>query len=222
MIGEIVDSFENTIFGFTVYILMIEKKFYVPMSQFGIEFISEVDYLEKSNENKVNPELTNRIKRLHIKENKFQKIIDRIKSFVEPKFSEINEDEKTKIQNLNFVFESSDHLRFENGILTSGPHGGARRAVKVENNIEGGEGYSVSMYNLDGNHPIWQNNIQMTHKPMKIIKSDLDKVSLRGFGVDNFGGQYSDYGLTICYENDIVIGCTLHMFDRNIEIEYLK
>lgn len=37
---------------------------------------------------------------------------------------------------LNFIFKSSDHLRYENGEHVSGPHGGARRAVKVEPNIK--------------------------------------------------------------------------------------
>ena len=31
---------------------------------------------------------------------------------------------------LNFVFKSSDHLRYENGKHVSGPHGGAGRAVQ--------------------------------------------------------------------------------------------
>ena len=39
---------------------------------------------------------------------------------------------------LDFVFKSSDHLRYENGRQVSGPHGGARRAVKVEPNLSGG------------------------------------------------------------------------------------
>ena len=72
---------------------------------------------------------------------------------------------------LNFLFESSDHLRYENGIHVAGPHGGANRAVKVEPNIngcsgynlQGGDGYIVTIYNLDGAHPVWQNN-HCSHK----------------------------------------------------------
>ena len=36
-----------------------------------------------------------------------------------------------KNPDLNFVFNSPDHLRYENSIHVSGPHGGAPRAVKV-------------------------------------------------------------------------------------------
>lgn len=123
--------------------------------------------------------------------------------------------------NLNFEFKSSDHIRYENGRHVSGPHGGARRLVKVEPNINGSTGYSVSMYNLDGNHPIWQNNIQMAHKQMKAFEESPEKIVLRGFGHDQMGGSFADYGLTIHLTNSKVIKCILHMHDRSVDIEYL-
>ena len=124
--------------------------------------------------------------------------------------------------NLNFEFKSSDHLRYENGVHVSGPHGGARRLVKVEPNINGSSGYSVSMYNLDGNHPIWQNNIQMAHKQMKVLEETVDKIVLRGYGQDQMGGLFADYGLTIVFENEKVVKCILHLHDRAVDIEYLS
>lgn len=124
--------------------------------------------------------------------------------------------------NLNFVFKSPDHLRYENGRHDSGPHGGARRAVKVEPNINGGEGYTVTMYNLDGNHPVWQNNVQMAPKQMKIVSQDSSKVVLRGYGYDMMGASFADYGLTIHYNDGEISKCILHMHDRNVDIEYLK
>jgi hypothetical protein len=138
--------------------------------------------------------------------------------------------------NLNFIYSSPDHLRYENGIHAAGPHGGARRAVKVEQNINGcegynirgGDGYIVTVYKLDGNHPIWQNNVQMAPKPMRIVSQSKDKIVLRGypvqamspFGWTDFNG--ADYGLTIKLENGQIEKCTLHMHDRNVDIEYLK
>lgn len=124
--------------------------------------------------------------------------------------------------NLNFEFKSTDHLRYENGRHVSGPHGGAPRLVKVEPNISGSSGFSVSIYNLDGNHPIWQNNIQMSHKQMKPIEENPEKIVLRGFGYDQMGGSFADYGLTIHLDNDNISKCMLHMYDRNVDIEYLK
>ena len=66
-------------------------------------------------------------------------------------------------------FDSSDHIRFQNGVDVSGHNYGCNRRFVIEKNIEGGEGYTVTMYNLDGLHPIWQNNIQMAPKRMKIV-----------------------------------------------------
>lgn len=138
--------------------------------------------------------------------------------------------------NLNFVYNSPDHLRYENGNLVSGPHGGAGRAVEVKPNvngcegynINGGEGYIVTLYNLDNNHPVWRNNVQMAPKPMKLISESADKIVLRGykvqamgpFGWVDFDGQ--DYGVTILLKNGDIDYCTLHMHDRNVDIEYLK
>lgn len=122
----------------------------------------------------------------------------------------------------NFIFESSDHLRYENKIHVSGPHGGAKRIIKVEKNISGLSGYTVTLFNGDGDHPIWQNNVQMAPKAMKVIEATNEKIVLRGFGHDIMGSSFSDYGMTIILSNNIVEKCFLHMHDRNVDIEYLK
>ena len=137
---------------------------------------------------------------------------------------------------LNFTFKSSDHLRYENGVHVAGSHGGANRAVKVEPNIngcngyniQGGDGYIVTIYNLDGMHPAWQNNVQMSPKPMRIVSQSVDKIVLRGypvqamspFGWIDFNGE--DYGLTIYIQDEEVDKCVLHLHDRKIDLEYLK
>ena len=121
-----------------------------------------------------------------------------------------------KTMNLDFTFNSSDHLRYQNGKLVSGPHGGAPRAVKVEPNISGNKGCTVTMFNTDG-----QNVVQMAPKQMKVIQQNSEKVVLRGFGQDLMGASFDDYGLTINYANGQVVKCILHMHDRNVNIEYL-
>lgn len=67
------------------------------------------------------------------------------------------------------VFDSSDHVRFQNGQDVSGHNYNCHRRITIEKNIEGAEGYTVTMYNMDGVHPLWQNNIQMSPKRMKIV-----------------------------------------------------
>lgn len=52
-------------------------------------------------------------------------------------------------------FDSSDHIRFQNGQNVSGHNYGCNRRLVVEKNIHGDEGYTITMYNLDGVHPLW-------------------------------------------------------------------
>ena len=137
-----------------------------------------------------------------------------------PQIKANNQTKKSNLE-LDFVFKSSDHLRYENGRHVSGPHGGAGRAVQVEPNISGGEGVTVTMYNLDGNHPVWQNNVQMAPKQMKVIEQTNDKIVLRGYGYDAMGASFADYGLTIKLKNGELENCILHMHDRGVDIEYL-
>ena len=82
----------------------------------------------------------------------------------------------------SITFTSSDHIRFQDGQDVSGHNYGANRRIVIEKDIEGGEGYTVTMYNLDGIHPLWQNNVQMAPKRMRIINVDNSIVQLRGYG----------------------------------------
>lgn len=118
---------------------------------------------------------------------------------------------------LNFVFHSSDHLRYESGRHVSGPHGGAPRAIKVEDNISGNEGYTVTMYNTAGRQAV----VQMAPKQMKLIGVDNEKIQLKGYGQDAMGASFADYGLTIYHNDGNIEKCILHMFDRNVDIMYL-
>lgn len=132
------------------------------------------------------------------------------------------------MKNLDFTFKSSDHIRYQNGIHVAGPHGSANRAIKVEPNIEGKEGYTVTIFNLDGIHPYWGDNIQMSPKQMKIIENSAHKIVLRGYGADpramgHPDGLFSNYGISIYYNYDNEIEkIVLHLHDRGVDIEYLK
>ncbi|MDE7411701.1 MAG: hypothetical protein K2M94_06650 [Paramuribaculum sp.] len=119
-------------------------------------------------------------------------------------------------------FNSSDHIRYQNGKNTSGHNYNCHRKIKIENSITGNEGYSVTIYNLDGIHPIWRNNIQMSPKRMRIIKTTTNIIELRGFGFDSMGAPFSNYGITIFIENDDISKIQLNIFDRHINILYMK
>ena len=121
-----------------------------------------------------------------------------------------------------YVFDSSDHIRFQNGKDVSGHNYGAHRRIVIEKNIEGGEGYTVTMYNMDGVHPLWQDNVQMSPKRMRIESVYDNIVDMRGYGYDSLGGLFSDYGVVLLIDNNEVSRVQLNMFDRNISIVYLK
>ena len=128
-----------------------------------------------------------------------------------------------------FVFESNQHQRYENGNPVKGLQE-CPRTVKVEKNINGcsgyqlknGDGYIVRMINGDTGQP------QMSAKPMRVIKSTATEVTLRGYMVSAqtpFGFQdvdMADYGLTVSLKDGKVVKCVLHMYDRNVDIEYRK
>ena len=127
----------------------------------------------------------------------------------------------------NFIFNSSSHIRYENGRPVSGLRVYASRSIKVESDTRGKDGYILTIFNNEGNHPLHGNNMQMAPKPMKVISSSSNKTELRGFGADprlmgNPVGNYSNYGITIFHTNNSIDKIILHLHDRNIELEYFK
>ena len=128
-------------------------------------------------------------------------------------------------------FDSSDHVRFQNGQDVSGHNYNCHRRITIEKNIEGGEGYTVTMYNMDGVHPFWQNNIQMSPKRMKIVNKHENIIEFRGYGYDEnalaFGApmeaaSFANYGVVIKIENNHIVLAQLNMFDRHVSIVYFK
>ena len=129
------------------------------------------------------------------------------------------------------VFDSSDHVRFQNGQNVSEHNYNCHRRITIEKNIEGAEGYTVTMYNMDGMHPLWQNNVQMAPKRMRIVNVDRNIVELRGYGYDENAlamgapleaASFENYGIAIMIENDAIVRAQLNMYDRNVSIVYLK
>lgn len=121
-----------------------------------------------------------------------------------------------------YSFHSNDHIRFQAGIDVSGHNHNCNRTILFQNNIMGGEGYTVSIINNDNCHPLWGNNIQMSPKQMRPLEVQKNMVRLRGFGRDRMGTSFSDYAITIYHDGSQINKCVLHMLDRDIEIEYLR
>lgn len=128
-----------------------------------------------------------------------------------------------------FTFQSFCHQRYENGSPVQGLQECPRTVSVVKNTngcpgyrLQPGIGYIVKIYNDDLGKP------NMSDKPMKVVRKTDDRVELRGFPIEAqspFGWQevdYSDYGFIVHYKNGQIDKCVLHMYDRNIRIEYMK
>lgn len=135
--------------------------------------------------------------------------------------------QKESLSIVPFTFKSTCHQRYENGTPKMGPQK-CLRTVTVEKNTNGcrgyklepGVGYIVKLFNDDLGKP------NMSDKPMNVISKSDTKIELQGFPIlaqSPFGWQevdYRDYGLTVYYRDGEVEKCVLHMFDRNVDIEY--
>ena len=98
-------------------------------------------------------------------------------------FKKGNNQEQIKINLDDFKFVSASHSRFENGKKIGDASAG--RGIRVQSNISGiKDAYTVTIYNMDGNHPVWGNNIQMSPKRMKIKSVGSNEIELIGFGND--------------------------------------
>lgn len=125
----------------------------------------------------------------------------------------------TAIDLNNFRFVSNNHIRYNNGVRSDANNKGAYRGILIESNDS--ETFIVSIHNLRGDNPTF-GNIQMAPKPMKIVRKNNDTIELRGYGYDEMGYPFSDYGIILHLSNNIVEKVTLIMWDRNARIEYLK
>lgn len=119
-------------------------------------------------------------------------------------------------------FCSNDHIRYQNGIDVSGHNYNCHRRIRIENSITGNEGYTVTIFNEDGVHPLWGNNVQMSPKQMRIVKQKDDCIELRGYGTDAMGFPFDNYGMSVYHDGNQIMKCVLHMFDRKTDLEYLQ
>lgn len=127
---------------------------------------------------------------------------------------------KPSVDLTDLKFLSDDHTRIENGRPTNADNKGAWRGIRVKTSDN--STFYVTMYNMNENHPVWGDNIQMAEKRMKVVEENSDKIVLRGFGTDAMGASFADYGITLHKLNNDVNRITLHMHDRNIDILYEK
>ena len=125
------------------------------------------------------------------------------------------------------TFHSNVHQRYENDVPVRGEQTGCHRDVKIEKNISGDDGYSVTILNADAPNTFF--GVTMSTKPMKVVSVSADKVELEGYGYDmnalSMGvprseASFANYAMTICFHGNEISRCVLHMLDRNVDIDY--
>lgn len=129
----------------------------------------------------------------------------------------------------NFRFESNCHQRYENNQPVNGLQV-CSRYLQIRKNTNGCSGYKLT--NGDGYILSATNDEtgkqQFAPKPMHVVKFTDTEILLKGYRVSAqtpFGWQeidLSDYGFSIFLENGVTQKCVLHMYDRNVDLEYRK
>ena len=132
----------------------------------------------------------------------------------------------------NLILMSRCHQRYEDGKPVLGEQF-CGRAIKIENKnfselfkglpVTPQNGFLVTMYNMDTPNFDGTYNHMMQPKLMELVADTGNEMLLKGVALTAMGNvvmDYSDYGLTLTLENRKVVGFTLHLYDRNVDIEY--
>ena len=131
---------------------------------------------------------------------------------------------------LDLVLKSTHHQRYQNDIPVMGSQY-CNRQIKIEHKIfkdmfngldvNPKEGYLVTMWNTDLEPPTQH----MQPKMMERVYDYGDEILLQGVALKAMGRVMhndKDYGITLHLENRCVVKCVLHMYDRDVDIEYDK
>ena len=128
----------------------------------------------------------------------------------------------------DLVLKSTHHQRYQNGVPVMGSQY-CNRTIKIENkvfkemfnglDVTPKEGFLVTMWNMDAPVPTQQ----MQPKLMELAADMGDKIELRGVRLQAMGivaYDNKDYGITLHLRNRNVVKCVLHLYDRDVDIEY--
>ena len=122
----------------------------------------------------------------------------------------------------DFKFISDDHVRFENGEWTGRDNKGSLRGIRIQSSGNNAFVVNFHNFNLSGNSPVWGDNRWMEPKPMVIVTQNDRLIDMIGYGYDQMGDSLSNYGLTLYLTKQNVEIVVLTMYDRNVQIAYLK
>ncbi len=121
----------------------------------------------------------------------------------------------------NFRFVSSRHSKFEKGVKIASIDN-CWRGIQINENSTRNNSYSLTIESLDRYKSSWGDDIRMSIKQMKIGNVSSNKLDLCGYGDDAMGVSFSDYGITVLLENNIIVKIILRYFYRDVELHYYR
>ncbi len=116
-------------------------------------------------------------------------------------------------------FISTRNRRIEDGKSVENPDSNNKKAVKIEPDLNGKPGYSVTIFKLDGFLPFWGNKVEVAPISMKVAAVEVNKTIMKKLTIN---GERSDYGLSLYHPNEEIEKIILHLYDQKTKIEYLK
>ncbi|CAL65931.1 TerB family tellurite resistance protein [Christiangramia forsetii] len=123
----------------------------------------------------------------------------------------------------DIYFKSSRHYIHSKDQNISESYSGEKRAIKIEPNIEGKKGYSVTSFFINGMSFLWGKKVEMSPKQMEVVQISNNKVLLRGYDDLNIKGEkHSNYSISIFHNHTEVEKIIIHHHNENIDVEYLK
>ena len=128
---------------------------------------------------------------------------------------------KLSIDLSNFMFVSSKHSKYENGIQTASIDN-CWRGIEIDKNANVEDSYFVKIRTLDYQKYRWGDDVQMAIKQMKIKEVSKNRLELCGHGDDSMGVFFSDYGISVLLENNTIVKVILKYFYKNVELHYSK
>ncbi|HEY6144608.1 MAG TPA: hypothetical protein VIV55_14445 [Flavobacterium sp.] len=121
----------------------------------------------------------------------------------------------------NFKFLSSRHSKYVKGVETA-TIDGCWKGIQINKNSKNDNSYSVTISTLDRQKNKWKGNVQMAINKLRLKNASSNKLELSGYGDDGMGVSFSDYGIAVVLENNIIVKVILKFFYRNTELHYYR
>jgi hypothetical protein len=117
-------------------------------------------------------------------------------------------------------FVSPKQVRYQHDQYMAETDDTTYRGVRIEGLAN--DVYRVSIYMMEGSHPVWGGNTTMAPKLMRIEERKPSQMVFRGINGASPFDDFSDYGITIEKHDATIDKIILHMYDRSTDIAYLS